>query len=78
MLEEFSEGRIHVIPNTSDISSDIRQWHPMTLLNTVYKTMAKTLSNQLEPFISDIIHESHTRFMNGRRITYSLFGRCKL
>jgi hypothetical protein len=73
MPKKLSEGLIYIIPKATGISSDIRQWHPITLLNTIYKIMAKTLSNRIQPFLSDIIHDSQTSFKNGRSIMANIF-----
>ena len=34
-------------PKGEGVSDDIRQWRPITILNTVYKIFAKVLSLQL-------------------------------
>ena len=39
-----------------------KNWRPLSLLNTDYKILAKTLANRLKTTISSIIHPDQTRF----------------
>ena len=56
MPERFSEGLIFLIPKGEGVSDDIRQWRPITILNTVYKVLAKALSLRIQPFLGEPIH----------------------
>ena len=43
----------------------IKNWCPLTLLNTDYKILAKTLVNRMKPYTDSLIHSSQTGFMPG-------------
>ena len=51
----------------------LRQWHPTTLLATVHKLLAKTLNLRLQEILLDIIHGSHTSFVEDRCILDNIF-----
>ena len=42
--EHFKEGLIFLIPKVQGIITDVRQWRPITLLNTIYKIFANILA----------------------------------
>ena len=46
----------------------MKNWRPVTLLNTDYKILTKTLARRLEKFIPDIIHPDQSGFVKGRFI----------
>ena len=68
MPQAFSEGLIYLIPKGEGVSDDIRQWRPITILNTVYKIFAKVLSLRLQPLLGELIHDSQTGFVKERSI----------
>ena len=47
MPSYFTEGLIYLIPKSEGPSLDIKKWRPVTLLNTVYKILAKAISIRL-------------------------------
>ena len=73
MPQAFSEGLIYLIPKGAGVSDDIRQWRPITILNTVYKIFAKVLSLRLQPLLGELIHDSQTGFVKERSILDNIF-----
>ena len=53
--------------------ADIRKWRPITILNTIYKIYAKLLAMRLQPFLTDIIHNTQTGFLQDRSILDNIF-----
>ena len=60
MPSHFVEGIIYLIPKSEGPSLDIKKWRPITLLNTVYKILAKALSIRLGTIMPIVIHPSQT------------------
>ena len=46
----------------------IKSWHPLSMLNTDYKILAKILVTYMQSVMKDIIHPSQTGFLKGRHI----------
>ena len=46
----------------------MKNWRPVTLLNTDYKILTKTLSRRIEKALPDIIHQDQFGFIKGRYI----------
>ena len=46
----------------------IKNWRPLTLLNSDYKIAAKSIANRLKPFLSNLINYDQTGFIRGRFI----------
>ena len=63
MPRSMTIGLIYLIPKGEGKSDDIRKWRPITLLNTIYKIFAKTLSLRVQPFLHDLIHITQTGFI---------------
>ena len=64
----LAEGMIYLIPKASERSLELRQWRPITILNTAYKILAKVLARRLASFLPDIIHDNQTGFVKNRCI----------
>ena len=58
MSEEFGQGMIHLIPKSRGSANDISKWRPITLLNIVYKLLAKIVARRLTPLLPQLIHPS--------------------
>lgn len=72
MPESFSKGLVCLIPKGGD-NLDLRQWRPITLLSTAYKGLAKMMSATLRPWRPEIIHDTHTGFVEDRSILDNIF-----
>ena len=46
----------------------IKNWRPLTLLNSDYKIAAKSIANRLKPLLPDLINYDQTGFIRGRFI----------
>ena len=46
MSEEFGQGMINLIPKSGGSANDISKWQPITLLNIVYKMLAKIVASR--------------------------------
>ena len=47
---------------------EIRNWRPISLLNSDYKIYAKILANRLQPFLEKIISPQQSAYIKGRSI----------
>lgn len=72
MPASLCSGLIALIPKGGD-AADLRQWRPITLLSSIYKILARLLSMRLQPFMSDIIHDTQTAFIQNRCILDNVF-----
>ena len=50
---------------------DIANWRPITLLNTDYKLLTKTLSQRLKKTLPSLVHSDQNGFVPGGNIFYS-------
>ena len=46
---------------------------PITLLSTTYKMLAKMINAQVQPLLLDLIHGTHTSFVQDRSILDNIF-----
>ncbi len=70
--EWINKGFITLIPKSKD-HAKIGNWHPMTLLGSLYKILAKTLARRLQVFLPNIIRPGQTGFIEGRSILDNTF-----
>ena len=71
MPQEWPKGLIYLIPKGDGPLHDIRKWR--TLLNVVYKILAKTIARRLQLFLPQLIHDSQTGFVQERSIFDNIF-----
>ena len=62
------QGLISLLPKKNNDLGNLNNWRPLTLLNTDYKIVTKTISNRIKKYISHIIENSQTGFIKGRYI----------
>ena len=76
------EGVITCIPKTGKLRNDLKNWRPLTLLNSVYKFISGMIANRLKPELPYLINEDQTGFISGRfigentRTVYDLIEHC--
>lgn len=69
---EQKRGIITLIPKPDKDSRNIKNWRPITLLNTDYKILTKLLAIRLQKCIKEIIHPDQTGYVKGRYIGYNI------
>ncbi|MCU7951650.1 MAG: reverse transcriptase family protein, partial [gamma proteobacterium symbiont of Bathyaustriella thionipta] len=62
------QGLITCIPKENKSKHFLKNWRPLTLLDTVYKIASGTIANRLKTVLDDIIHKDQTGFIKGRSI----------
>ena len=60
-------GVITLLEKRGKDPNKIKNWRPVTLLNTDYKILTKTLSKRFENFIPELIHPDQSGFVKFRR-----------
>ena len=73
MLAEWTKGIIYMIPKSDDQCDEVSKWRPITLLNVMYKIVAKTIAIRLGVVLSSIIHDTQSGFLEDRSIFYNSF-----
>ena len=70
--EKFSvsqrRGIIKLVPKKDSDPSLIKNWRPITLLNSDYKIAAKVLANRLKRVLPKLVNSDQTGFIKGRFI----------
>ena len=56
---------IELIPKKND-ASNVRDFHPISLVGNVYKILAKVLAIRLRVVLDQLISETQNSFMGGR------------
>ena len=72
MPESLSSCLICLILKGGD-RQEIHQWHPITLLTTAYKILTKMISARVRPLLPDLIHDTHTGFVQDHSILNNVF-----
>ncbi|MEC7840051.1 MAG: reverse transcriptase family protein [Chlamydiota bacterium] len=63
------QGIIKLLHKGKDLSRDeLENWRPISLTNTDYKILSKTLSNRLKNVLNKLIHQNQHGFVKGRNI----------
>jgi exonuclease III len=62
------QGMIVCIPKEGKSKRFIKNWRPISLLNTTYKIVSSCIANRLKRVLPKIIHESQRGFLKGRYI----------
>ena len=64
----FSEAYITVLEKNPEDRASVGGYRPISLLNTDYKILAKTLVNKIQPVLYTLIHENQHCSIPGRNI----------
>ena len=70
--EDLNVSKIALLPKTED-RSRIRNFRPISLLNTLYKLLAKVYANHMKPLLHHWILPSQTGFVPNRCILDNVF-----
>ena len=66
--ENHISGIITCIPKGNKLRSELKNWRPITLLNSIYKFYSSVLSERIKPLLSKLIHPDQKGFIYGRFI----------
>ncbi|CAM2097011.1 unnamed protein product [Caretta caretta] len=66
------QAMLTLLPKKGDIR-DLRNWHPVSLLSTDYKVVAKAISLQLGSVLVNVVHPDQTYTIPGRSIFDNLY-----
>ena len=66
------KGIISLIPKKDKDLRYIKNWRPLTMLNTDYKILATALANRIKTILDYLIAEDQTGFMAGRQISCTI------
>ena len=61
-------GIISILPKGNKPRDFLKNWRPISLLNTTYKIFAGVIANRLKGVLNTIIHENQKGFLSGRFI----------
>ncbi|MCO5550845.1 hypothetical protein L7F22_004338 [Adiantum nelumboides] len=64
---EFNQGLIKLIPKGQD-KMEVKNYRPLTMLNTMYTVMAKALALRVRTVVSQVVHPKQFGFVQGRSI----------
>ena len=70
--EELNVSKIALLPKTED-RSRIQNFRPISLLNTLYKVVAKIYANRMKPLLHNWVLPSQTGFVPNRCILDNIF-----
>ena len=62
------QGLIGCIPKENKNRHFLKNWRPITLLNTVYKIASGSIADRIKKVLSKLISTNQTRFIEGRFI----------
>ena len=78
-----TNGIITCIPKGGKCRSDLKNWRPITLLNSIYKFYLGILAERIKNILPKLIHVDQKGFINGTfigentRITLDIMNECK-
>ena len=61
-------GILNLIPKPNKDLCYLKNWRPVSILNTDYKILTKALSNRLQPLLSEIVAMDQVGYIKGRQI----------
>ena len=66
--ESLTRGIITCLPKQGKTRDELKNWRPISLLNTTYKLISATLTNRLKRVLPNLIHAEQKGFMANRSI----------
>ena len=83
LTDSQTQGLITCIPKAGKARNLIKNWRPISLLNTTYKLISSCLTNRLRPLLCRIISQEQKGFLENRsisdctRLMYDLIYECQ-
>ena len=77
-------GIITCIPKGGKLRNDLKNWRPITLLNSIYKFYSGILAERFKLILPKLIHADQKGFVNGRfigensRLIYDIINECEI
>jgi len=62
------QGIIRVVPKKRKNKLYLENWRPISLLNTDYKIVTKTIASRISKVLPKLIHEDQTGYVKDRNI----------
>ena len=62
------EGTITCIPKGGKVRNNLKNWRPITLLNSIYKFFSGIIAERIKIVLPNLIHSDQKGFVNGRII----------
>ena len=72
MSQEQRRAVLRLIPKKDKDITDLKNWRPISLLNTDYKILAHALANRLQKVLPEIISKDQNVYLKGRFIGYNI------
>ena len=72
MSEEQRRAVLRLIPKKDKDITDLKNWRPISLLNTDYKILAHTLAGRLQHVLPEIISKDQNAYIKNRFIGYNI------
>lgn len=72
LTESLKRGVITCLPKGNKDKLFLKNWRPISLLNTSYKLASSCIAERLKTVLPDIINEDQTGFISGRYIGENL------
>ena len=78
-----SQGLITCLPKTGKARNLLKNWRPISLLNTTYKIISLCITNRLRPVLDRVISHEQKGFLQGRttadctRLMYDIIWECE-
>ena len=79
----FLDGVITCLPKTGKSRNLIKNWRPISLLNTSYKLISTCITNRLRPLLKNIVSSEQKGFLENRsindctRLMFDVINGCK-
>ena len=64
-----NRGVITCIPKSNKDRTLLKNWRPITLLNSLYKIISTCITSRLKKTLDTLIHDNQSGFIPGRNIT---------
>jgi len=68
LINSFREGIITLIPKVGKTSATVKDWRPITLLNTDFKIISAAVTARMKSIMEHIISPAQSAYIKGRYI----------